>query len=208
VVDHGEGMDEQTLSRASEPFYTTKGVGKGTGLGLSMVHGLAEQSGGRLVLESQLGRGTRVELWLPRADCVRAPRPDAPGDEMKPATRSLMILAVDDDGLVLMNTAALLEDLGHVVFVASSAGEALDMVEARPIDVVITDYAMPHMTGLQLAEAIKASRPDLPVALATGYAELPPGESHTLPRLAKPYSQTELARFLHGVATACEETAG
>jgi len=205
MVDQGEGMNEETLARASEPFYTTKGFGKGTGLGLSMVHGLAEQSGGRLVLESAPGEGARIELWLPRADSLRAERPDAPKLDVTAPVRPLVVLAVDDDSLVLVNTAALLEDLGHVVLVASSASEALATVRTRPIDVVITDYAMPQMTGLQLAEAIKASRPDLPVALATGYAELPPGEGRSLPRLAKPYSQAELAQFLQGVATAHED---
>jgi PAS domain S-box-containing protein len=200
VVDEGEGMDEDTRLRATEPFYTTKGIGKGTGLGLSMVHGLAEQSGGRLVLQSEPGRGTRVELWLPQADSLPANKPQAPSVDRDAGVRELVVLAVDDDNLVLANTAALLEDLGHVVVVACSGPEALAIVRARPIDVVITDYAMPQMTGLQLAEAIHATRPNLPVALATGYAELPEGVDLSLPRLSKPYSQVELSQFLRSVA--------
>jgi PAS domain S-box-containing protein len=202
VTDQGEGMDEQTLARATEPFYTTKGVGKGTGLGLPMVHGLAEQSGGRLKLHSQPGQGTRIELWLPQADSTRIPGAAAhtvPSAAM--GAGSLTILAVDDDELVLTNTAAMLEDLGHRVIVAPSAEIALArLARARSheerVDLVITDYAMPHVTGLALAQEIAMRQPELPVVLATGFAELPPGQGADLPRLAKPYSQAELAQML------------
>ena len=203
VADQGEGMDETTLARAVEPFYTTKGVGKGTGLGLAMVHGLAEQSGGRLVLHSRPGEGTRVDLWLPRADGVGG-RPDmadlAAGDQT--ATRPLTVLAVDDDELVLTNIAAMLEDLGHRVIVAPSAAEGLKMLARTPVDLVITDYAMPQMTGLALAEEIQRQRPGTPVVLATGFAELAPGAGCDLPRLAKPYSQAELLQVLNEVRPA------
>ncbi|MDB5437163.1 MAG: sensor hybrid histidine kinase [Phenylobacterium sp.] len=202
VRDEGVGMDEATLARAAEPFFTTKGVGKGTGLGLPMVHGLAEQSGGRLKLYSRPGRGTRIEIWLPQTDVVGAREPACPefthlnGE----AVRSLAVLAVDDDSLVLDNTAAMLEDLGHRVLVAGSAAEALALLADNPVDLVITDYAMPQMTGLQLAREIEALRPGLCVALATGFAELPPGAGVGMPRLAKPYSQAELARLLSDLA--------
>ena len=200
VIDQGEGMDERTLARATEPFYTTKGVGKGTGLGLPMVHGLAEQSGGRLALYSQPGQGTRIEIWLPQAECARtvgAAVQSAPSAAL--GADSLTILAVDDDELVLTNTAAMLEDLGHRVIVAPSAEIALARLERTRVDVVITDYAMPHVTGLALAQKIAARHPTLPVVLATGYAELPPGQGAELPRLAKPYSQAELAQTLKTV---------
>jgi CheY-like chemotaxis protein len=199
VVDEGMGMDEMTLARATEPFFTTKGVGKGTGLGLPMVHGLAEQSGGRLKVASQPGHGTRVEIWLPQAQALavgESELADAPAD---PAA-SRLVLAVDDDNLVLTNMAAMLEDLGHRVIVAASASEALAALCEHPFDLVITDYAMPQMTGLQLAGEIAARRPDLPIVLATGYAELPPGTAENLPRLAKPFSQAELAEVLHDLA--------
>ena len=135
VIDQGEGMDEQTLARATEPFFTTKGVGKGTGLGLPMVHGLAEQSGGRLVLHSQPGQGTRIELWLPQADHARRPADARRGPFRRAAmgAGSLTILAVDDDELVLTNTAAMLEDLGHRVIVASSAEIALTRLDRAGI---------------------------------------------------------------------------
>jgi PAS domain S-box-containing protein len=198
VTDNGEGMDEATLSRAVEPFFTTKGVGKGTGLGLSMVHGMVEQAGGRLVLKSRKEEGTIAELWL------RAMEPNAASrDEQMPARgprreqRLLFVLAVDDDSLVLMNTAAMLEDLGHTVFEAASGKQALDILrQEERVDLVITDQAMPHMTGTQLAEAIRAERPNLAIILATGYAELPPGTDARLPKLAKPFRQEDLARAI------------
>ncbi|RTL48695.1 MAG: PAS domain-containing sensor histidine kinase [Bradyrhizobiaceae bacterium] len=194
VSDTGEGMDEATLARAMEPFFTTKGVGKGTGLGLSMVHGLAEQFGGRFVLQSQLHGGTRAEIWLPAAASAATAMATAPA-QAAARGRSLNVLAVDDDGLVLMNTAAMLEDLGHTVFEASSGRQALAILQERDnIDLVITDQAMPVMTGSQLAEAIRAQRPDLPIILATGYAEIPQGKDLALPKLAKPFLQEDLAQ--------------
>jgi DNA-binding NtrC family response regulator len=111
----------------------------------------------------------------------------------------LTILAVDDDELVLTNTAAMLEDLGHRVIVASSAEIALARLERDRVDLVITDYAMPRVTGLALAQEIEVRHPNLPVVLATGYADLPPGQRADLPRLAKPYSQAELAQMLDAV---------
>jgi PAS domain S-box-containing protein len=196
ITDEGTGMDPQTLARASEPFFTTKGIGKGTGLGLSMVHGLAEQSGGRMMISSEPGRGTRVELWLPEADAVGEPKPALPGSEAEAGAEPCVVLAVDDDPLVLLNTTAMLEDLGHTVISAASAEEALAALRAGAVDLVITDHAMPEMTGHQLALEIRRTQPELPVVLATGYAELPPEVDANLPRLAKPYSQAELARVV------------
>ncbi len=200
VTDTGEGMDEATLERAREPFFTTKGVGKGTGLGLSMVHGLAEQSKGRLILHSRKGVGTTAEIWLPVADTD-----DEAGEEIgevlaAPAgggDRRLRVILVDDDPLVLENAAAMLEDLGHAVTAARSGPEALAMLKDGPApDLVITDHAMPGMTGLQLLERVRAERPSLPVILATGYAELAPGLGEGLVRLSKPFGQAELARAI------------
>jgi PAS domain S-box-containing protein len=196
VSDTGAGMSPDVLTRAMEPFFTTKGVGKGTGLGLSMVHGLAEQSGGRLRIFSQPRAGVTVEMWLPAAlgdegTPVRRPTFEAAPEHER---RALTILAVDDDGLVLMNTAAMLEDLGHTVLEAASGEAALHLLELHPdIDLLVTDQAMPHMTGLQLAEFARARRSGLPVVLATGYAELPPGADPDMQRLAKPFTQAELA---------------
>ena len=199
IADTGEGMNEVTLSRAAEPFFTTKGVGKGTGLGLPMVYGLAQQSGGQLVLKSREGEGTTAELWLPVAASERAGAqalalPQAA--DLQPAARPLVILAVDDDPLVLMNTAALLEDLGHTVLAAGSGEEALSIARDMAIDVVVTDHVMPGMDGLQLAHVLRQARPDLPTVLATGFAELPEDAGAGIPRLAKPFSQAELSEAI------------
>jgi PAS domain S-box-containing protein len=211
VTDTGEGMDEATLSRALEPFFTTKGVGKGTGLGLSMAHGMAEQSGGKLVLKSRKGEGATVEIWLPIAPTVSESgsageqrAPPAP----EPSGRTLVIVAVDDDALVLFNTIAMLEDLGHTVFEAASGKRALEVIhEQNPVDLVITDQAMPNMSGSDLARAIGAKWPHLPIILATGYAELPSGANADLPKLPKPFSQRDLAKAIASVIREPEKAA-
>lgn len=197
VEDDGEGMDEATMRRATEPFFTTKGIGKGTGLGLSMVQGLAQQSGGQLKLRSRVGEGTTAEIWFPVVETIAMTDLTPlrqPGSDTVPLNRKLVVLAVDDDALVLMNTVAMLEDLGHEVIDAMSGTEALDKLRTTAVDLVVTDHAMPGMTGSELAEAIRRDRPDVPVILATGYAELPPGGNDRLPRIAKPFSQSDLAR--------------
>jgi PAS domain S-box-containing protein len=193
VKDTGEGMDRATLTRAMEPFFTTKGVGRGTGLGLSMVHGMTEQSGGRFLLKSRQGEGTTAEIWLPAAKVTKPAEEERFVRDGAPRTRPLVVLAVDDDGLVLMNTTVMLQDMGHTVFEATSGPQALDILRReQSVDLVITDHAMPKMTGVQLAAAIKAERPGLPIILATGYAELPPGVDAELPKLGKPFRQQEL----------------
>lgn len=199
LTDEGCGMDEATRRRALEPFFTTKGVGKGTGLGLSMVHGMMHQSGGKLVLKSRKGEGTTVELWLPVASAGSGhPLEKADTRALDRRAGPLVILAVDDDALVLLNTAAMLEDLGHTVLEATSGTSALEIIrrEGR-IDLVITDQAMPQMTGSDLAAAIKAEKPDLPIILATGYAELPPGADAGLPKLAVQAVSAAPARGCH-----------
>jgi PAS domain S-box-containing protein len=200
VRDHGEGMDPDTLAKAAEPFFTTKGVGKGTGLGLPMVHGMAEQMHGRLLLDSVPGQGTTAEIWLPIAqDGAAAAGTNATGDIQAPAHRSLTVLAVDDDALVLFNTVAMLEDLGHRVLEAMSGEAALEQLRANTVDLVITDQAMPQMTGAQLIDTIRTGWPGLPVILATGYAELPAGMARDTPRLAKPFTEADLAKVVADV---------
>ncbi|PSC05129.1 sensor histidine kinase [Alsobacter soli] len=195
VMDTGHGMDEATLARAQEPFFTTKGVGKGTGLGLSMVHGMAEQSQGRLVLTSRPDVGTTAEIWLPVAPpAEKAESTTSIVPYPRQASCAYTILVVDDDPLVLENTAAMLEDLGHRVIEARSGAEALELLNrARTLDLVITDHVMPEMTGLQLIERLRKERPGLRLMLATGYAELPTETQASLPRLNKPFDQNALA---------------
>ena len=197
VTDAGEGMDEETLKRATEPFFTTKGVGKGTGLGLSMVQGLAEQSGGKLVLKSARGRGTTAEIWLPAHHATTPLAADAPQQPAAPrAGAQLTILAVDDDSLILMSTVDMLEDLGHTVVAVESGERALAELEKMKFDLLVTDHAMPRMTGAQLVTEVQSRFPGLPVILATGYAELPAGVKVDVTRLSKPFSQTDLADAL------------
>jgi PAS domain S-box-containing protein len=202
VTDSGEGMDEATLTRAAEPFFTTKGVGRGTGLGLSMVHGFAEQCGGKLRLASRSGEGTTVELWLPVSRTEPVVRTER---EMSPtiaAMNKLTILAVDDDPLVLNNTAAMLEEAGHRVLQATCGKQALRILSDERVDLLVTDFAMPEMTGAQLAEAARAGWPELPVLMVSGYAELPEGAANGIPRLAKPFREDQLARALVETVTA------
>ena len=194
VSDTGAGMDAATLKRAAEPFFTTKGAGKGTGLGLSMVHGVAAQSGGAMRMTSQPGDGTTVELWLPLSETAPAADRIPAATLFGGAARSCRVMIVDDDPLVVASTAAMLEDAGHVVTEALSAARALDMLRlGTKVDVVVTDHAMPGMTGSELARQIRQQWPELPIILATGYAELPNGEDPGLPRLSKPYLQDELS---------------
>src|ERR1700712_5610069 len=193
VADSGLGMDEQTLKRATEPFFTTKGVGKGTGLGLPMVHGVVAQSGGAMQIASQVGLGTSIRLWLP-ADrtgvAAETRQPVAQSQSM----RARRILVVDDDILILSSTAAMLEDLGHAVIEACSGSKALEILKADPkVDVVVTDFAMPNMTGLELADLIRQQWPWIPVILTSGYADLMAIQKTALERLAKPYNQAENA---------------
>jgi PAS domain S-box-containing protein len=197
LTDAGEGMDEETLARATEPFFTTKGVGRGTGLGLSMVQGFAEQLSGGLKLRSAKGKGTTAEIWLPVSEGEIQEKPVSQNATTPPALEHLTVLAVDDDALVLMNTTAMLEDMGHKVLEAMSGPEALELVRRNPdISMVVTDFAMPRMNGRELVAAIHAERPDVPVILATGYAELPAGDEVNALRLPKPFGEPELARAL------------
>jgi CheY-like chemotaxis protein/two-component sensor histidine kinase len=198
VSDTGEGMDEATLARAVEPFFTTKGIGKGTGLGLSMVHGLAEQSGGRLMLHSRPGEGTTAEVCLPIAQAESETSAEQQTSEMSATGRSapgLTVLVVDDDSLVLMNTAAMLDDLGYAVIEATSGEQALRALRrGQRVDLVITDQLMPGMTGTQLIAAIRSEWPHVPLISATGYADLPEGLHPDILRLSKPFLQEDLAR--------------
>ena len=204
VEDNGTGMDEETLTKAIEPFFSTKAVGKGTGLGLSMVHGLAVQLGGRLNLASEVGNGTTATLRLPVAAQAAAGAP-VPERAAELTAREATILVVDDDPLIASSTINMLEDLGHTVIEANSAKRALEILDGgQTVDLLITDHAMPEMTGIELAEVAKARWPNLPILLATGFADLPAGQSLRIPRLSKPYLQsqlqTQIDRLLSGAS--------
>jgi PAS domain S-box-containing protein len=199
VSDTGEGMDEATLRQAVEPFFTTKGVGRGTGLGLSMIHGFAEQSGGRLTLKSTKGQGATAEICLPVAAFPASESRLPPLAEVpdSPDVRPLSILVVDDDSLVLTNTAAMLEDLGHSVLAANSGEQALQLLShAEQLDLVITDQLMPGMSGVELAAQIRSRLPDIPIVLASGYSDFPPVAGLDMIRLNKPFMQDDLAKTI------------
>ncbi|URL59456.1 PAS domain S-box protein [Luteibacter flocculans] len=203
LADTGEGMDEATLSRATEPFFTTKGVGKGTGLGLSMVHGIVQQCGGALRLSSTRPGGTTVDIWLPVAGALGlgadAPPAIAPSTHYAAPMdgRATSILVVDDDPLVLSTTVEMLCFAGYEAIGASSGAQALKMLDESPsVSVVLTDHAMPGMTGVELASRLAKTRPDLHVVLASGYAELPDHTPGIHARLQKPYGREELLAAL------------
>jgi CheY-like chemotaxis protein len=184
VEDSGTGMDRKTLERAVEPFFSTKGVGKGTGLGLSMVHGLAAQLGGMLTLRSVPGSGTTAEIWLPIAT-----EPAAAEDSEPPP-----LLLVDDEELVRIGTGEMLSDLGYEVIEATSGAEALRQLRGSdPPDLMVTDYLMPGMNGVELIEQAKRLAPAMKVLLITGYSTIAEGPGASLPRLAKPFRQADLA---------------
>ena len=197
VADTGVGMDEATLAKAIEPFFSTKGIGKGTGLGLSMAHGLAQQLGGALKISSQPGLGADVEIWLPvKAGPCPAPEVDLPTAGARLVGTALL---VDDDPLVRMSTADMLTDLGFAVVEAASAEEALAVIDQGVgFDVLVTDHLMPGMTGVDLAARVQTRRPGVPVLLVSGFAETE-GVDATLPRLIKPFRQVELAAGLIGL---------
>ncbi|MEH3158672.1 MAG: PAS domain-containing protein [Sphingomonas taxi] len=196
VADTGTGMDEATLARAVEPFFSTKGIGKGTGLGLSMVHGLVAQLGGRLMIDSTPGQGTTIELWLPVSPVPVASDADGPAPALPPVQANGTALLVDDEDLVRMSTADMLMRLGFAVVEARSAEEALRLIEAEPLpDLVVTDHLMPGMSGAELARTLRARHPGLPVLVVSGYADVG-GIPIETARLAKPFRSADLAASL------------
>jgi PAS domain S-box-containing protein len=201
VADTGSGMDDATLARAVEPFFSTKGIGRGTGLGLSMVHGLASQLGGQLTIKSKPGLGTNVELWLPAIEegAVADTLVDPPQHQV-PAAKGRVLL-VDDDDAVRRTAADMLEELGYLVEEASSGEEALQLIDdgLRP-DLVVTDHLMSGMTGIQLIRGLVARGLDMPTLLVSGYAELE-GADTEVSRLSKPFRPDELADKLATMAS-------
>lgn len=196
VADTGSGMDQATLDRAIDPFFSTKGIGRGTGLGLSMVHGLASQLGGALIISSTPGLGTNVELWL--ATSTADAEVTGAGNAHQETTQvgKGVALLVDDEDMVRMSTADMLADLGYKVIEARSAVEALALMEQglRP-DLLVTDHLMPGMNGTQLARAAIGQGHATKVLIISGYAELE-GVDPALPKLNKPFTRQDLAQQL------------
>ena len=191
------GMPPEVLAKAFEPFFTTKDVGKGSGLGLAQVYGFAKQSGGGVRIETELGVGTTVKVFLPRAREELAHEPAPPRTALEPTSgEGCIILLVDDDSSVREVTAAMLLDMGHSVVEAGSGSHALYILStSRRVDLLLADYAMPGMNGYEVARAAASLRPDLPALFMTGYADLEAlrdvGE-HLIIR--KPFRDQELER--------------
>jgi nitrogen-specific signal transduction histidine kinase len=174
VTDDGTGISQGDLEKVMEPFFTTKDVGKGSGLGLSMVYGFAKQSNGAFRIESEFGEGTTAELWLPRAPTAAKVPKDQPKEAKRaPKIPKLSVLLVDDHPEVRSTTAAVLEDSGHTVFQASNGAEALDVLKGQSCkcDLLISDYAMPHLSGTEFLREARVLCPNVPALIITGYAE-------------------------------------
>jgi len=169
VADTGTGMDSTILARVTEPFFTTKETGRGTGLGLAMAKGFVEQSGGGLAIDSTVGQGTNVTLWLPQA--AERASPEAPSSSPQTGSESRTVLLVDDDALVCDVLAASLEDAGYAVLRSGSGPLALARLAAgERVDIIVSDLTMPGMDGLALIRTAQQKRPGLPAVLLTGYA--------------------------------------
>jgi PAS domain S-box-containing protein len=200
VSDAGCGIAPEMLEQVLEPFFTTKDVGKGTGLGLSMVYGFARQSGGAFRIDSQVGVGTRAEIWLPRGrpEAVRAAEPARIVEGA--AARPLNILLVDDHDGVRTTTAALLSDLGHRVVEATDGPEVLALLRGAPdaCDILVTDYAMPHVSGAEVIHQARQVRGALPAIIITGYADAQSiaRRPEDVPVLAKPFTPNQLVAAL------------
>jgi PAS domain S-box-containing protein len=171
ISDTGCGMDEETLKKAYEPFFTTKAVGQGAGLGLAQVFGFAKQSGGGVRIETELNVGTTVSVYLPKIDGLSTPLTQAVSparDARNMGTRT--VLLVDDDPVVRDLTATMLESFGLMVLQASSGIDALSKLSPA-VELLITDYAMPNMTGGELAALVSKAQPGIPIVFITGYAD-------------------------------------
>jgi CheY-like chemotaxis protein len=183
-------MDAATVSRAIEPFFSTKGVGQGTGLGLSMAHGLASQLGGALTIDSEVGKGTRVSIWLPESgECPTASLGNTRQHHSLWAGTALL---VDDEANIRVSTADMLNAMGFDVREASSAESALAAIDGgfSPA-LLITDHLMPGMTGVQLARLVRSRHPTTKTLIVSGFADVDDIDS-SFPRLTKPFMQSEL----------------
>ena len=213
VSDDGSGIPSEILEQVTEPFFTTKAVGKGTGLGLSMVYGFAHQSGGAIEIGSKVGEGTTVEIWLPRA-----PTPDAveevqtlPAPEAETDGRPLRILLVDDHDAVRETTAGMLSDMGHKVETATDGPGLLRKLSAAPADydLIITDYAMPLLSGAEVLKQAREIRPGMPGIIISGYADsrsiARPGHESTV--LTKPFTLDQMKSAIGAISGAARELA-
>ncbi len=204
IRDTGEGIPPETLKRVFEPFFTTKPIGKGTGLGLSQIHGYALQSGGSARIESEVGKGTLVELWLPRTN--KHPLREAVSQLHAMIPAGLRVLVVEDSEHVRYFARQLLDDLGCKVIEASNGSEALELLKEHDVDLVFSDIVMPGMSGLELATQIRDTYTDIPVLLASGYSskQFIPRDEREFPILRKPYNLATLAAGINQLVNAAD----
>ena len=210
VEDSGCGIPADILEQVTEPFFTTKDMGKGTGLGLSMVYGFARQSGGALHIRSRVDEGTSVEIWLPRTDQPAAEKaPGVVAEIEQKESRSLRVLLVDDHDAVRETTAAMLEDLGHKVEAVGDGQSMLRLLESAPddYDLVVTDYAMPLLSGGEALIRAREIRPDLPGIIISGYADAESiaRKPANVEVLTKPFSPRDMSRAIGAVSAPLPE---
>jgi CheY-like chemotaxis protein len=207
VCDTGLGMTEEVQKKAFEPFFTTKAVGSGTGLGLSQVYGIAKQTGGAVRIDSSLGKGTTVAVYLPRALSLPIHKAEEEAVTAVP-TGHATILVADDDRDVRELLVSCLDSLGYRVLAASSGPLAIEMIEKNTcIELLMVDIAMPEMNGIEVARVVSAKRPDLPIVYMTGYigsSKLDGVEQRRL--MKKPFTIAELAKQVEEALTASNST--
>jgi CheY-like chemotaxis protein len=205
VSDTGIGISPGDLERVTEPFFTTKAQGKGTGLGLSMVYGFARQSGGMVKIESRVGQGTTVEIWLPRA----AEMPQAASEKPAALTKASStqsdgtqhILLIDDHDGVRLTTVTLLEELGYRVTALPDGVQAVELPdeELEAVDILISDYAMPLMSGTEVIRKLRAKKNALPAIIITGHADAISNVPESVRVLNKPFTLTQLQEAIAAV---------
>ena len=190
-------MPPNVKARAFDPFYTTKPIGKGTGLGLSMIYGFVRQSDGAVTIDSELGKGTSIEICLPRykGDLVDAPAAESSGDHRAEANE--VVLIVEDEAVVRLLIVETLNDLGYQALETADSAAALRILQSpQRVDLLVSDIGLPGLNGRQLADAARVKRPRLKVLFVTGYAENAAGSSFLEPdmeMIAKPFTMDMLA---------------
>jgi signal transduction histidine kinase len=198
VADTGSGMTKEVLAKAFEPFFTTKEIGKGSGLGLSQVLGFAKQSGGGMRIETRMGEGTSVKVYLPRTTIDAAEASTVSVAPIRRHHKGAVILLVDDDSAVREVTAFMLRELGYVILEAGSGGAALDLLDGANVDLVVLDFAMPGMNGMEVAKQVHSRFPTLPVLFITGFADQSAlGKVDYAGIIKKPFLGDELANKVH-----------